>query len=275
LDALRVETRVQAGTAAPPSASWLAFVEELVQADPGGPQGPGRTELLQFFGSIGASVTGGDATPFDSQKALTLYRDRFFPRVVNVEQRFDRLQAVFTYQYRRRNLLLTFVLSVIVAAALGLPTQTIYQRANAMSPQETAALVENAQTLYRHADSMARSAAAVSGPGQAQKDSAVTAVVQRAAQDLAAVTAALHTEVAPAGLNAPWTSLPGWSQIQVLWQQKEGSLLALVWYALGCTFTAVMICFGAPFWNDMVTALALRVRPADAPPPPPREAGNA
>ena len=111
---------------------------------------------MQFLQTLGILGPDGKLAPLDAVKALTLYRDRFFERVVDVEQRFERLVQIFNYQYRRRNLYLTFLLSLAVAVALGLPTQAIYQRAKAMSPEETAALVATAQALYQRADSMAR-----------------------------------------------------------------------------------------------------------------------
>jgi hypothetical protein len=232
---------------------WLKFMDELISADPGGPHDPGRVELLQFFGSVGTpAVAGEGADSFDALKVLKLYRDRFFDRVVDVEHRFDRLQQIFDFQYRRRNLLLTFVLSLLVAALLGLPTQTIYTRAKALSAEETAALVATAQGLYQRADSMAR---------VVSTDTATNAAAREAAQELRDVAAALRVKVRTGSPTEVLTSLPGLTRMGEIWGGAD-ALLTLSWYLLGCILTAVMVCFGAPFWNDILTAIGSRARPS-------------
>jgi len=239
LRVLKVEAALQAGKPAAPSAEWLRFARELSRTDSGGPGAGDAAELTRFLAEAELGTAEHLPKELDAARAHGTFRERFFAHVADAERHFGRLEQLFEYQWRRRNLRQTFVFGLLFAFFAAQPVQDIYRHASALSPEEAAAMAERVMGLYQ-----AQAQDTTVGPTPEQLREAL-------AQSLEAIEAA---KVGPAGeINgiAVFRSRPGpWGKAS---------------YLFGCVITAVLVSFGAPFWNDLLGAILRLRRPAGPP----------
>jgi hypothetical protein len=244
--ALEFEAAVQKGMQKPPSPAFLKVLRSLErQLD--------ETALLaKAEGGMRAATASagfGDATnvytflqqwqvdrgdTFDAAAVRKAFRTEFFPQVDMIERHYDQFLENFGYQYRRRNLRQTLVVAFLVTAALNLPIQEIYKRSVAMAPQEAIALSERAQALYAQA-----AATPDAQQGQQLRDLGDDAL-----------------RVAQSNLQVDDFSDP-----QRLLQRLSDGRLRSPWFLIGCFISTILIAFGAPFWNDISSALLRAARP--------------
>ena len=255
LRALRAEVDVQRGMPRSASPVWLGFMRELVGAAEGGPGDQSRLDLISCFRELGAdSAKALDA--FDAARALQVFRERFMPHVLDAQRRFGRLGELFDYQYKRRNTALTFAFGAVIAFLLGFPVQDVYRRAAAMSPEQAMALASSAQALYRQ---MAETTTAAVGGRPAAEPRASDMTLRRLRGQLDTLLVLLNRRATSQTGGQDSLSV-GYPQFRAIpdWKGR-------FWYAFGCLVTALLISFGAPFWNDLLGALSMKNRPAPAP----------
>lgn len=241
LGVLRLETDLQQGSAAPPSAEWSRFVQEVLETESGGPYDQDRRDLQRFIKDN--DLPGAGARALDAVRALRLLQERFFQHVRDADQHFDRLQELFEFQYRRRNLALTFLFGFAVAFACAQPLQTIVDRARSMSPEQVTALADRALELH---EALAPDSASDSVPSRPKLDSALTAILRTIDPPRDSTAQATDTSL---------TYLIG--GVRLFWDKSGADRTR---YLFGCVLTAVLLSFGAPFWNDLVKMLAGRSR---------------
>lgn len=232
LRALRLEAGVQQERPAPPTAEWERFVRELTETEPGGPGDADRREILALLAA--EPGTRHEGSQLNADRVLRVFRERFFPQVIDAERHFGRLKELFEFQYRRRNLLLTFLFGTAVALALGQPFQGIVARAQSLTPDQAIALADQAQRLYRASgDSL--------GSAGMSADS-----LQRVARQL--------VDLVRDQVDQPGARLNGLARFQDI------SPKGRPWYLLGCVVTGILLSFGAPFWNDLLGMVSNRNR---------------
>jgi hypothetical protein len=155
---------------------------------------------------------------YQSPQALLLaFRQRFLPHVDSVAEGYDQLERNFEYAYRRRNLRQTFVMGLLIALAFNLPLQRLWRDAAALSPQQAVELAEKAKALYDF-----------------------TQTEPKAAELL---KKSLDASVVPVG-SASYRPVLGDILAQGAWPTLR--------YLFGCLLTALLVSFGAPFWNDIL-----------------------
>jgi hypothetical protein len=254
LRALRAEVAVQNGTPTRATEAWLRFMRELLDTAPEGPGDSDRTDLVQFFGELGVSAVGEPPEPFDAARALEGLRERFMPYALDAERHFGRLEELFDFQYRRRNLLLSFVFGLVAAFLLGYPIQAIVNRASAMSPEQTVALASSVLALSERVAAVESDSGRTAPASPARSDSALRVLHQT----LDSLLSVLGRPSGPPGADGQSAS-PSWryglAQFARARQRNEE-----VVYLLGCVVTGLLISFGAPFWNDLLGALTGRAR---------------
>jgi hypothetical protein len=231
-----------------------------------------------FLAKWNATGTAGDGrtdTP-QSIDAATLRRAfvrEFLPQEETIERHYDQFLQNFSYQYRRRNLRQTFTLAMLVAIVLNLPFEQIFVRATAVTPEQAIALAENARALYQQAaeagDDQARlrevgnqalaiassATSLVCGP----RDTGLTTDVVVTTEQAAARQATAQ--------NVPYTcenalNLDYFLDPVQLWQRLFDRRNGSPRFLFGCFLTAVLVTFGAPFWNDLSSSLLRVARPS-------------
>lgn len=256
LQALRAEAALQNGTAATLSPALDAAVEQLRATGKDSPGYASALEILRFLetwssGDVGRTP-GTAREPIDASKLITAFRQQFLPQIAEAERNFIQLDRNFEYIYRRRNTALTLLFAIGVVLALDIPIATLYRQAKGMTPEQAVTLAESARGVY---DSLARLPRADSAATR-QPDSVRAQEYLRLSRDILA-NLRRSANVGP-GVTAGDTGFI-WARVNQLRQQiRDGGFRWSLGYLLGCLVTALLISFGAPFWNDVAGAL-LRV----------------
>jgi hypothetical protein len=253
LRALRTEVELQGGTPGDASSEWRRFLDDLEIAD-SGEVAPGDLKDVKAFLAEEA-LGSADAPPstVDAPRALTAFRVRFMPQVVDAERHFRRLRELFDYRWRRRNLRQTFVFGFLVAFFAVQPVQELYDRARDMTPEDAVVLAERMTELYSQQQQ-------VLGLDTATvRDT--TLVTRERLEEALRQTVSAYRE-ANVGAAAQFNGVAVFFDRPGFWSK--------VLYVVGCLLTAVLVSFGAPFWNDLVgTLLRFKQRPASGASPSP------
>lgn len=228
LSALRLEASFNQAGSKKPSPSFDQFLRQLHGTVSGAPGHATALEVQQFLGDWG--IKPNSTTAFDAHDVHKALRTRFLPSVVRAEENFTQLVKNFDHNYRRRNLRQTFVFGFLLAFVAQQPLDEIYRAAREVPLDQAMAAAERAQAIYA---------------SEAARDTSVVRDMAELREVAKSLTATLDT----AGAKLPWHGVT---------VRSLGAQLLDPGYVVGCLFTALLISFGAPFWNDLTGAL-LRV----------------
>jgi hypothetical protein len=226
ITALRLEADLGKGQPGKLSPSFRQFYKQLQGATPGSPGYSTALDLREFFDTWQVKAGDTDVEPFDTSALLKALRLRFVPNVVRANESFTQLVKNFDHAYRRRNLRQTFTFGFLLAVIAQQPLGDIYRSAKAVPIDQAVAAAESARAIY------------------AQQTPGDTAT----ARSSAALKAYADSLVGTLHQVSPGPTLTG-SLKTVGRRIREPA------YLLGCLLTAVLISFGAPFWNDITGAL--------------------
>lgn len=217
---------------------------------------------------------GPESAPLlDSAKLLQAFRKEFLPQADTIARHYDQFLQNFNYQYRRRNLRQTFAFSMLVAIVLNLPFEQIYLRATTVTPEQAIALADNAQQLYMDAQALPQEAQqeqlrAVGKQALALAQSATSFAC--APRDFGLTTDATieregrRARTAPAGAYecASAVGVDYFLDPAVVWARLRAPESQSPRFLFGCFLTAILVTFGAPFWNDLSSTLLRAARPS-------------
>lgn len=260
LEVLRLEADLLKAPSSPPSPALRTLASELSAAERGSPGFTTANEVSAFLREWNVAVTPGQgvssvALPatVDAEALLADFRERFLPHVTQAERTFDQLQRNFDFTYRRRNTLITFCIALTLSIAANLPIGRLYHRADTMSPDEAVAMAEAMQKL---SDSLA-------APDQAHaaQYDRIRARLLRALENMSVGQPEPNS---PNATDQGWLSRFGGGLRDVWMRVRSGGPL----YLVECLITALLLSFGAPFWNDLAGTLLRLQRgpPKDAEP---------
>ena len=140
----------------------------------------------------------------------------------------------FEYTYKRRNLRQTFVIAFLLVFAVNLPVGSIYQKARALSPEDTAALAEKYVNIYKELTAEPESR------GEELREEKPAENLAALKQNALAIVASTPAQTAPPSFFVDVKQvLSGWGE--------------LFRYLFGCLMTALLVGFGAPVWNDLAS----------------------
>jgi hypothetical protein len=242
LTALKLETGLVKQQPGKLSPSFRQFLSQLEGATPGSPGYSTALDVREFFETWNVKTASPDAETFDTSTLLKALRQRFLPNVVRADESFTQLSKNFDHAYRRRNLRHTFTFGLLLAIVAEQPLWEIYKQAKQVPIEQAVAAAEAAQALY------------------AQQPVGDTAAA-RSSDSLKAYADELVGVLRKTG-TAPELKL----NTMEFWKRRWNKIKEPD-YLLGCLLTALLISFGAPFWNDITGAL-LRLykgRPIDEP----------
>jgi hypothetical protein len=256
LQALNLEASL--GTeGGPTSPNWKILITDLEAAAHTDAPGNGTAkELLEFL----KRWTEDPQVKLDVSATLTAFRARFLPHVDAAVKGFPQLMRQFDFTYRRRNLRQTFLLGLLVAFLGGFPIGVLYQRASRMTPDEARALAQAATSL---ADSVALRAQATVAPDSTNPGATVTSPdsLTQASQQLDQALRDARTALTLVQSDASGDALSLSSLrrfVEMPWPKKGE-------YLFGCLVTALLLSFGAPFWNDLTKSLMTIQQQRDQP----------
>ncbi len=239
----------------PDLTTWNAFLKRLGDTEKGAIGYRTARELTDLLKDFGHECADGDnelgvitpKKPVDMAKLETAVRKKFLPHVEKATKDFDLLEKNLEFSYKRRNLRQTFVIGFLVAFVMGLPAQTIHEHAKALTEDQVTEIASKVVEIYetRQADT-------------SQQDAGTEAAAQQAVEDAKEIAALAtfkrppdETAVAEGEIQEDTTPLPIFTKI--FWK-KEG-FVGWLFYILGCIATAILLSFGAPFWNDIAKSI--------------------
>jgi hypothetical protein len=281
--ALDFEIALQKGKPAPPSpklVDMLAGLTQQLEAAAGDAQSASygdATRVARFLWDWKLLRDDGrlNDAELDAARLREAFRLEFFPQVDIIARHYDQFLQNFGFQYRRRNLRQTFTIAFLVTVLLNLPFEQIYVRATALSPEQAIALAESAQRLYGEAQRVP------AGPDRAATQERLRTLADQAlavANSAANVTcgprdAGLTTDAmaeaaaTDAAVRGRVTTCENVASVDyllnpanVLTSLADGRLSSLR-FLFGCLISAVLISFGAPFWNDVSSSVLRAARP--------------
>lgn len=253
LQALNLEASL-AAEQPPSSPNWNQLVGELREAATTDAPGNGTAkELVEF-------VDRWSKGKFAAPAMLTGFRDKFLPHVDAAVGGFPQLMQQFDFAYRRRNLRQTFLLGFLVAFIGGYPIGVLYQKASRMTAEEAQALAQAATSL---ADSVAlRAQARPTSDSAAASDTVpnpdslakAKADLDQTLKDARTALRLLRSDASSNALS--FSSFTGFFKLG--WRKQ-------LEYFFGSLVTALLLSFGAPFWNDLTKSLMKVQKQADPP----------
>jgi len=231
VDALQLEVDLQRGAARPSSPAVRELLGQLASVEPGAPGFSTAKEVERFLSTwLNGLESPGAPESLDAEGVLLAVKRRFLPLVTQVNTHFGQFTKNFELAYRRRNLRQTFFLGLGLAVFFQLPVNTLFESAAKVPLDQAIAAAEQLQAI--HAAGAARDT-----------------TLERTPQELRDLLASINTELARTG-----------SGFDLAFNFREvharlGFNIALVEYLFWCLVTALLISFGAPFWNDLTGAL--------------------
>jgi hypothetical protein len=244
---LRMEVKLQGGIEKSPSPSWNTFLMELAAAEKGSPGYWNAQEIIRFLenwehkspkeasGAIGP--VNAPAT-LNAASILTAFYRQFLPHLDQVDEHYSQLLQNFEFVYRRRNLRQTFTFGFILALDFNLSFDQIYRNAGTMSASEATALADRTLALYATYQTQYSRPDTGATAKPIPPDSSVLIQLQKARETMIAVAARGGTTLNVIDL----------AFVKKLYQEGQ---MAVFRYLFGCLLTALLISFGAPFWNDL------------------------
>ncbi|UCE24143.1 MAG: hypothetical protein JSU74_12745 [Candidatus Zixiibacteriota bacterium] len=221
---------------------------------------------------------------FDPKLLLQEIEQTFIPEITKITENSRLIESHLEYATGRRNMRHTVVIGFLLAAIVGLPIQAIYRSAATIPPDKVTEFAESAANMYKAYTEWEESGQEASptdtGNVGARGSSQETAPVDSSTEstDSAAAAANLTDSSATegqaidtAGVESDLLSLidritdeymksavPQEMVVLVLsdkWQEKYENVADIILYILGSLGTAILIGFGAPFWNDLLKSL--------------------
>ena len=253
LKLLENEVKVQSGKEQSPSSTWNSFVDELATCEKGTPGYWSSQEVIRFLKNWGyefpdaENKTQSSVNKLGTIDAVALsvsFRQQFFSHLNQIEEHYTQFMNNFEYMYRRRNLRLCFSIGLLVALFFNLPLNRIYQRASRTSDAEAIRMANEALALYAQyqtQEAQADSTGLITNTQTGTYDSLMTTHLKR-----------IETVEKSLLRNKELNYVIEWKFIKKLWAR---GWMGIPRYLLGCILTALLISFGAPFWNDLADSL--------------------
>lgn len=251
LNQLKLEVKLQSDKSTVLSNSFKEFLAELGKVEEGTTGYWNALEITDFFKksgdnwkqeSIRTNEKGkpvGKLLPpkkeIDAKQLLLTFSKRFLPHVEDAAARFSQFENNFEYTYARANRRLTFFIGMLIAFCLNLPIDELYKKAKETDPATAISLAESTIKYYTQ---------------KTQLDSSATSdsLVQ---ENLRLAKEILNTIIIKETKKQKVDYIINRDFVEKLYQNEWFFLR----YLFGCVVTAIFITFGAPFWNDIASAL--------------------
>lgn len=243
---LKKEARDQGDIAKAPSPAWLELLKEMGKVEKGA---SGYWNAYEIAGWLKgkdhvwkrqdkSEVIGPIAPPktnvIKASDLLTSFQEEFLPHIKEAADNFAQYQKNFEFTYKRRNLRQTFIIALTLSLFFQLNVGKLYQKAASMSPKEALALAESYVQFYEHMDKE-------QVPSFEEVKKEIEEMKVKFLKDFGPQEEPDSIQV----ILDRW-----WDNVK---KMADPPIIALLRYFFECLVTALLICFGAPLWNDIVT----------------------
>jgi hypothetical protein len=244
LKQLNLEVDFQTNKPLSKSVSWGEYLKELGKVEQGTTGYWNAVEIVEFLKEweytwhqetvddnqeikrIG--TINPKNTEVDAKQLLLAFRKRFLPYVENANENFSQLGNNFEYTYGRANSRLTFIIALLLTFIFNLPINVLYRNAQQVDSESAIKFAETTLDIYSN-----------------QKDSLLTKEDIELAKNIMRNTLELQKDKQNTKHFIDFSTIPN---------PFSGDYKFFL-YLLYCFITAIFITFGAPFWNDIASAL--------------------
>lgn len=265
LNQLKLEVEYQSIKPLTDSVSWKAFLEDLGKVELGTSGYWNAFEIAEFLqewkyefkqessedkpqvkriGTLSTKEHG-----LDAKHLLLAFRKKFIPYVENAAENFSKLESNFEYSYSRANRRQTFIIAMLITFTFNLPINILYQNAQKIDPESAIKLAETTMEIYKNKYEIPESLIVANQ----LPDSLIKENLELAKKIM---TETLKAQSSESGLKY----FSEWKSIGDIFSGNFKFLL----YLLYCGITSIFLTFGAPFWNDIASAL-LRLQKGTSP----------
>lgn len=246
LKQLNLEVEFQSDKLSSPSVSWQGFLNDIGKAEQGSLGYWNAFEIAEFLTEWGYDWQPktlkessqlkriGTLTlkenDLDARQLLLAFRKKFLAYVENATESFSQLENNFEYTYGRANRRLTFIIAFLITLFFNLPINVLYQKAQEVDPAAAIKLAETTMEIYNRQTEL--------------PDSLIKENLDLAKQILSETLKEQSAKQAADDFIS-WSTIP---------HPFSGDFTFFL-YLFYCSITAIFITFGAPFWNDIASAL--------------------
>jgi hypothetical protein len=242
------------------SPTWASFLKRLGDTDKGAVGYGTAREIVELLKDFGHAVekqvdkVGEISAPdtLDIARLEVAARRKFLPHVEKAKADFPLIERNMEYAYRRRNMRQTFVIALVVALVMSYPVQRLYDSASALTDEQAVAMTQQALDIFEKEAELDSTSTAADSLRVERKLKALNEMGNILLGRLgvtdstdAGVTDSTGTERSADLIQAPILT-------KAFWDKKPFEWLC---YLLGCFITAVLLSFGAPFWNDVAKSV--------------------
>ncbi|MBK7632748.1 MAG: hypothetical protein IPJ23_19090 [Ignavibacteriales bacterium] len=164
----------------------------------------------------------------DAKQLLSEFSKKFLPHIEDAAKNFSQFERNFEYTYGRANIKLTFFIALIITIFFNLGIDVLYKNALETNPEEAIKFAETTMEYYEQ--------------HKASQDSLIQNKLELANQIMTETLSRESSDQSIAEL-IDFSAIPN----MLTWD--------FLLYLLNCIITSIFITFGAPFWNDIASAL--------------------
>lgn len=256
LNLLKLEVSYKSGKPLDKSSSWNSFLKELGKVEHGTTGYWNVYEIAEFLRSMGHEWKEPEIdektkiksigklkvkdSDLNANELLINFKKKFIPHLDEALDNYTQFESNFQYTYTRANRRQTFIFSLLLSFIFCLPINVLYQKAQRIDSESAIKLAESTMEIYENniqtPDSL-NSEAQVS-------DSLVSTNLNLIKQIM---TETINNNSNQSGL----TYFNDWSSFIDIFKGD----FRLIKYLFYCLITSIFLTFGAPFWNDIASAL--------------------
>jgi hypothetical protein len=254
LNELKLEVSYKSGKQLDMSASWSSFLNEIGKVEHGTSGYWSGYEIAEFLNSWGhewkktnSKIIGelkAIDTNLNANELLMNFKKKFLPHLDEALDNYTQFESNFEYTYTRANRRQTFIISLLLAFIFCLPINVLYQNAQKIDSAAAIKLAESTIEIY---EDQVLNTDTLNSEIQIS-DSLIKSNLKLINQIM---TEKLNTNSNQSGI----TYFTDWSSFVDIF---EGDF-RLIKYLFYCLITSIFLTFGAPFWNDIASAL-LRIQ---------------
>jgi hypothetical protein len=182
----------------------------------------------------------------DAKQLLTAFRKKFLSHVENADENFSKLESNFEYTYSRANRRQTFIIAFLLSFIFYLPIDVLYQNAQKIDPESAIKLAETTMNIYKDK---------IEKPDSLNSENLDSLIQKNLDLAKLIMTETLKAQSSESGLEY----FDDWAAFSDIFHGD----FRLFLYLFYCAITSIFLTFGAPFWNDIASAL-LRLQKGNA-----------
>lgn len=267
LNQLKLEVSYKSGKQLDKSASWNSFLERLGKVEQGTTGYWNAYDIAEFLQSCGyeweeveidlpktvdttknehlkqikrIGVFRAKEGTMNANELLISLKKKFLPHLDEALENYNQFESNFEYTYARSNKRQTFIISLLLTFIFCLPINVLYQNAQKIDSKSAIKLAESTIEMYQENIQTQDSTNSETQMSDSLFNSNLKLIQQL-------MTETINNNSNKSGI----TYFDDWKSFADIFKGD----FRLIQYLFYCLITSIFLTFGAPFWNDIASAL--------------------